>query len=136
MNCIDLNPSLTDFLTKQKYCDVKFICKDFDGNSTSIGAHKLILSMVSDVFEAMFFGESVQRGLLTDEREIDIPDIDINALKLFLRYPQLVRTSTKRHIFILNHFLALSMVKTLFLITIVWSHNFIKQLISTTVRKH
>lgn len=50
-----------------------------------MGAHKIILSMVSDVFETMFFGESIQSGLLTEEKEIFIPDIEYNAFELFLR---------------------------------------------------
>lgn len=84
MNCINLNPAHTEFFEKQKYCDVKFICKDSDGKSCEIGAHKIILSMVSDVFETQFFGESVQLGLLTAENEIAIPDIEFKAFKLFL----------------------------------------------------
>lgn len=82
---IDYHTPLLNFFDKQKYFDVKFVFKCSDGNSTSIGAHKFILSLVSDVFEAMFYGESVQRGLLTKEDSIEIPDIDRNAFKLFLR---------------------------------------------------
>lgn len=84
MNNIDFEPHLNEFFEKQKYCDVKFVCKDSDGKSAIIGAHKLILSMVSDVFEVMFFGEAAQRGLTKETNEIEISDIGMDAFKLFL----------------------------------------------------
>lgn len=83
---MDYKLILQDFYENQKYCDVKFVLKDSDGKKITIGAHKLILSMASDVFEVMFFGESVQRGLFSQEKEIKVEDIDEDAFKLFLRY--------------------------------------------------
>lgn len=83
MTCIDLKTSLRKFFEEQKYCDATFVCKDSDGKCTSIGAHKLILALVSDVFETMFFGESASRGLFGETKEIEVADISANGLKLF-----------------------------------------------------
>lgn len=84
MSNINLKALFLDLFNKQKYCDVKFIGMDSNGNSASIGAHKLILSFVSDVFDAMFHGELVHKGL--KENVVEIPDIELDGFKLFLWY--------------------------------------------------
>lgn len=76
--------ALFDLLNKQKYCDVNFTLKDDDGKLVTIGAHKLILSVASEVFETMFFGTTVQNGGVTQENDINISDIRMHTFKLFL----------------------------------------------------
>ncbi|XP_063705121.1 BTB/POZ domain-containing protein 3-like [Culicoides brevitarsis] len=70
----------------QKRCDVSFLCKDDDGNWTSIGAHKFHLSAVSEVFETMFYGECVKKGFTKESDEIRIEDISLKAFRLFLKF--------------------------------------------------
>lgn len=84
MTSIDLKTPLRTFFEKQKYCDVTFVCTESGGKTTSIGAHKLILASVSDVFETMFYGDSASRGLFGEMKEIAVSDISVDGLKLFL----------------------------------------------------
>lgn len=101
---MDLKTSLRLFFEKQKHCDVTFVCKDSDGKSTSVGAHKLILALASEVFETMFFGESVSLGLFSETKEIQVSNISAASLKLFLRWfawvwssPESFKISLVRH---------------------------------------
>uniref|UniRef100_A0A336L038 CSON001965 protein n=1 Tax=Culicoides sonorensis TaxID=179676 RepID=A0A336L038_CULSO len=77
---------LLQMFNNQEKCDVKFICKDKNDSSgkSAIGAHKLILSIASDVFDAMFFGIMVQESDNPSVNEIKIEDIDITIFKLLL----------------------------------------------------
>lgn len=77
---MDVNPLLTELFEKQKHCDVTFVFHDSEGKPSTIGAHKAILSTVSDKFESTFFGECVQ-----DHKEIEVPDIGRDVFKLLLR---------------------------------------------------
>lgn len=72
-----------NFFVKQKYCDVKFIFGSENETQSVIGAHKLILSTASDVFETMFYGEGVQLGAGNND-EVNISDFGINTFQLFL----------------------------------------------------
>lgn len=65
---------LNDLENSQKFTDCKFI---FDGES--IAAHKVILSSVSPVFEAMFYGG------LKEKEEIAIVDIDVDVFRQLIR---------------------------------------------------
>lgn len=81
---MSLNDQLFDCFNKQKHCDVWFETND-NSKTTKVGAHKLILSLASDVFEAMFFGKAVKQGLLENETLIRIPDIKPDTFHIFLR---------------------------------------------------
>lgn len=84
----NFNSSLLDLFLKQKNCDVKFSCPDSSttfGKST-ISAHKLILSLASDVFDAMFFGEASKNETSKGSNPINVDDIQMPAFKMFLRY--------------------------------------------------
>lgn len=86
MTLNDFRPLHRVLFENQRYCDVKFVCEDSEGKSTSIGAHKLILALASDVFDSMFFGESVSRGFFSETNKIEIPGVGAKTLKLFLGY--------------------------------------------------
>ena len=65
------------------FSDIKFVVKSADGLSESqvIPAHKLVLSISSPVFEAMFHGE------LAEARDsIELPDCEYESLLELLRY--------------------------------------------------
>ena len=66
------------------FSDVKFTVRTTDGGSESmqfIPAHKLVLSISSPVFEAMFYGE------LAETREfIELPDCDYECLLELFRF--------------------------------------------------
>ena len=66
------------------FSDVKFTVRTTDGGSESmqfIPAHKLVLSISSPVFEAMFYGE------LTETRDfIELPDCDYESLLELFRF--------------------------------------------------
>ncbi|XP_063705721.1 BTB/POZ domain-containing protein 9-like [Culicoides brevitarsis] len=78
--------ALRVLLIDQKRCDVFFHCKKADGTWSKYGAHKFWLSLVSDVFEAMFFGETVTNGGVTDETNVWIEDINFDGFVAFLRH--------------------------------------------------
>lgn len=86
MRCINFRPLHSKLFQEQKYCDVTFVFKDSKGTSTSIGAHKLILALVSDVFDAKFYGESVGSGLVSETNEFEIQGVGAKSFELFLRY--------------------------------------------------
>lgn len=58
--------------------------RTYFGTHNEIGAHKLILSMASDTFETMFFGEGVQLVLGKKNEVISIFDFDIDFFNLLL----------------------------------------------------
>ena len=67
------------------FSDVKFVVRKTDGESESIKqvipAHKLVLSISSPVFEAMFYGE------LAETRDsIELPDCEYESLLELFRY--------------------------------------------------
>ncbi|XP_067658580.1 BTB/POZ domain-containing protein 6-like [Haliotis asinina] len=62
---------------QQLACDVKFKV----GQSRSpVGAHKYVLGARSDVFFTMF------NGSIPQSDDVDVPDIEIEPFKIFLRY--------------------------------------------------
>ena len=66
------------------FSDVKFVVRKSDGESESkqaIPAHKLILSIGSPVFEAMFYGD-----LAETSDSIELPDCEYESLLELLRY--------------------------------------------------
>lgn len=83
--------ALLDFFIKQKNCDVKFVCVDPTSASgkSSIQAHKLVLSLASDVFYTMFYGEASKHEEVKSEGKIsnavNIDDVQMPTFKLFLR---------------------------------------------------
>ena len=66
------------------FSDVKFMIRKSDGGSESkqaIPVHKLILSIGSPVFEAMFYGD------LAETRDsIELPDCEYDSLLELFRY--------------------------------------------------
>lgn len=60
--------------------DVHFLCAGFDGQTERIPAHKLLLSIASEGFKAMF-SKSV-----TDQNEFNFEQIPAAAFKEFLQY--------------------------------------------------
>ena len=66
------------------FSDVKFVVRKSDGESGSkraIPAHKLVLSIGSPVFEAMFYGE-----LAETRNVIELPDCEYESLLELFRY--------------------------------------------------
>lgn len=84
MHRLSYKDTLLQTFINQKRCDVTFTCKDEDDQWTTIGAHKFLLVSVSDVFETMFYGKSVENGGVKEEKEIPITDIGMHTFKLFL----------------------------------------------------
>lgn len=64
----------------QQFADIYFILKN-DEEHQRIPAHKLILSVGSDVFKTMFFG-----SLPTQSEEIEILDVEPDGFKALLKY--------------------------------------------------
>lgn len=77
------NPNLTSKMNKlylkTKLADVHFVFHDED-ESERVPAHKMLLAIRSDVFEAMFFGEMKETG------DITIVDASADAFKEFLQF--------------------------------------------------
>ncbi|XP_022802352.1 BTB/POZ domain-containing protein 6-like [Stylophora pistillata] len=66
------------------FSDVKFVVRTTDGGSERkqvIPAHKLVLSISSPVFEAMFYGELVET-----KDSIELPDCEYESLLEFFRF--------------------------------------------------
>lgn len=84
MSHLNFKKNLFDTFYNQKYCDVTFICKNDDDKWKKIRAHKLILAMASDVFEAMFYEGGGQKGAATNEEEIKVDDIKMSAMLMLL----------------------------------------------------
>ncbi|XP_063700002.1 BTB/POZ domain-containing protein 1-like isoform X1 [Culicoides brevitarsis] len=78
--------TLTNFLTSQLHCDVTFVFKDENGKFSKIGAHKVILAAASEVFETMFFGETVKSNAVKQENELEIKEISFDAFKALLEF--------------------------------------------------
>lgn len=78
---------LFQMFDEQKDCDIKFTCPDVNDSSgkSTIGAHKLILSIASEVFYAMFYGSLVKSDETQTKNVINIPDIKILTFKKLLR---------------------------------------------------
>uniref|UniRef100_A0A336MHY4 CSON001964 protein n=1 Tax=Culicoides sonorensis TaxID=179676 RepID=A0A336MHY4_CULSO len=80
--------ALNDLFNKQKNCDVTFTCfadSSSEAQKKTIEAHKLILSMASDVFDAMFYGE-IAKSEGMKESIVKIEDIQFSTFKLFLSF--------------------------------------------------
>lgn len=76
--------ALRDSFNEQEHCDVTFSCDD--QTLDTIKAHKFILSLASDVFRTMFYGEAAKQEKCKDEEKpIKIDDIKMPIFKLFLR---------------------------------------------------
>lgn len=88
MSFVNFISALRDSFQKQMKCDVTFSCIDPaspNGRST-IKAHKYVLSLTSEVFDTMFYGEAAKHEDVKDEGEpIKIDDIQMSTFKLFLR---------------------------------------------------
>lgn len=82
--------TLYGMFEKQQNCDVKFACDDpTETGKSTIMAHKFVLSMASDVFFTMFFGEAAKNESVTDKMDrlssINVDDVQMSTFKLFLR---------------------------------------------------
>ncbi|XP_063708482.1 BTB/POZ domain-containing protein 2-like [Culicoides brevitarsis] len=90
MSYDNFKASLLDLFVKQKNCDVQFICNDPASGKQKSGimAHKLILSLASDVFNTMFYGEATKHedSKKTEEKPVKIDDIELPTFKLFLSF--------------------------------------------------
>ncbi|XP_067658878.1 BTB/POZ domain-containing protein 6-like [Haliotis asinina] len=62
---------------QQLACDVKF---KVEQSRSPVGAHKYVLGARSDVFFTMF------NGSIPQSNDVDVPDIEIEPFKIFLRY--------------------------------------------------
>lgn len=81
MSFNNFKTALQALYLEQKDCDVTFACGD-----STIMAHKLILSLASDVFYIMFYGKAAKhRCNKNEEKPIIISDIDMPTFKLLLR---------------------------------------------------
>lgn len=78
---INYKDSILQQFIDQKYCDVTFALKNDKDQWETIGAHKFLLTSVSDVFENMFYGETD----VIDVKETRITDIKMESFKLLLR---------------------------------------------------
>lgn len=74
----DISSRTKNFYLNEKSVDVYFICDD--SNDERIPAHKVILSMASDAFDAMFHGELRERG------DVRIADASAEGFKEFLKF--------------------------------------------------
>lgn len=90
MSFNNFKTALLDLFIKQKNCDVKFTCVDpiSASGKSSIMAHKLVLSVASDVFYTMFYGEATKHENAKEEVKplspIKIDDVQMHTFKLFL----------------------------------------------------
>ncbi|XP_055346081.1 BTB/POZ domain-containing protein 6-like isoform X2 [Paramacrobiotus metropolitanus] len=71
-----------DALSKNDLCDVQFAVGRQFGSVKILDAHKLALSISSDVFHTMFYGSLAEKG----DTAIDIPDIPSDAFSNMLSY--------------------------------------------------
>lgn len=69
-----------NFLERGAYMDVEFIVGPEEGETESFLAHKLILAMSSEAFEAMFYGG------LAEQRQVRVVDLDAVGFRYFIRY--------------------------------------------------
>ena len=71
------------FLSPDSKCppDVFFICKGEDGQIVEIGAHRLLLAGVSEVFENTFFGP-----MKNSEEEVEVKDTSPEAFQLLINF--------------------------------------------------
>ena len=71
------------FLSPDSKCppDVFFICKGEDGQIVKIGAHRLLLAGVSEVFENTFFGP-----MKNSEEEVEVKDTSPEAFQLLINF--------------------------------------------------
>lgn len=73
--------SVAKFYLDEDTADVQFTFgSNYDGTSTQIKAHKILLAAGSDVFKAMFYGK------LKESDEIHITDVSDTAFKEFMQY--------------------------------------------------
>ena len=71
------------FLSPDSKCppDVFFICKGEDGQIVKIGAHRLLLAGVSEVFANTFFGP-----MKNSEEEVEVKNTSPEAFQLLINY--------------------------------------------------
>ena len=71
------------FLSPDSKCppDVFFICKGEDGQIVKIGAHRLLLAGVSEVFANTFFGP-----MKNSEEEVEVKDTSPEAFQLLINF--------------------------------------------------
>ncbi|XP_063708571.1 uncharacterized protein LOC134837157 [Culicoides brevitarsis] len=82
---IDYNALHLSSFVEQKHCDIKFECKDISGCPSIIGAHKMMLMSVSEVFETMFYGDAEGSSGVNNEIFV-IQDITMETFKHFLGF--------------------------------------------------
>lgn len=79
------NQHATKMITKSfeqnMLTDVRFVFES-EGRTQEVPAHKLILALASPVFEAMFFGDFVEK----DKQTVDMKDAAADAFKEFLQF--------------------------------------------------
>lgn len=86
MSYTHFKAALYDMLVKEKNCNVKFVCPDpVSKGTSSIFAHKWVLSLASDVFDTMFNGETAKHDIVLNSDIVHIEDIQMPIFKLFLR---------------------------------------------------
>ncbi|CAN8007580.1 unnamed protein product [Ixodes pacificus] len=69
------------FLTRGRHTDVEFLVeRGFDNSPRSFRAHKMVLAMRNEVFEAMFYGN------LPEGDQVRITDLEPDGFSTFLRY--------------------------------------------------
>lgn len=73
-----LKDDTSNFCLSEHLCDVWFAFKE---TSAKLPAHRLILSMRSEVFEAMFYGPMAE-----SDQTVVIEDIETTTMKMLLRY--------------------------------------------------
>lgn len=81
------NERLSKINAEKMHTDVMFRCavtKDAQANTVLIKAHKLILSIASDVFETMFFGKMAHQKNV-EEKIIVIEDTTAPVFQMLIR---------------------------------------------------
>lgn len=73
-------PEIESLYLATKFVDVHFLFDSDDGTIIRVPAHKLLLANVSDVFEAMFYGELKETG------DIRVTDASDTVFKEFLQF--------------------------------------------------
>ena len=71
------------FLSPDSKCplDVFFICKGEDGQSVKIGAHRVLLAGVSEVFAKAFYGP-----MKNSKEEVEVKDTNPEVFQLLINF--------------------------------------------------
>ena len=71
------------FLSPDSKCppDVFFICKEEDGQSVKIGAHRVLLAGVSEVFAKAFYGP-----MKNSKEEVEVKDTNPEVFQLLINF--------------------------------------------------